>query len=140
MLSLILLRAPFYAYRFSYDGDLNLQKMIYRLGKFKGACHGDEMFHLFKPKIMDLEPERNSPSRAVREQMCRLWTDFAKHGKPSPVWEPLKVNAGTDADPTLDVLSISDKLEMVTNPDEGRTKFWRALYKRYNGDFLKPKL
>ncbi|GAB0095021.1 Carboxylic ester hydrolase [Sergentomyia squamirostris] len=119
-------KAPLFFYRFSFDGELNLPKKLFGLGKNNGACHGDDMFYLFKMKMMDMDVEEESEAFKVRATMCRLWTNFAKYGHPTP-----------PEDTTL-----SFKWTPVeAAPAKGeRMDFWRQQYKLWNDSFLKPKL
>lgn len=80
--------------------------------------------------------------------MCKLWTNFAKYGNPTPeadnslsfVWTPVrKCTEGQTF--KLDYLEISNqKIEMQQNPDYDRIQFWRAIFRKFNGDFLQAKL
>lgn len=132
-------------YRFSYDGDLNLPKKLFGLGQYPGACHGDDMFYMFKMKHVDYDVEPESESFKVREKMCKLWTNFAKTGDPNSgdsqlddcKWPPIQAPGATF---DVDALDISQKLEVVRNPDSKRIQFWKDLFKTFNDSFLKPKL
>lgn len=67
--------SPVYFNKFCFDGQLNIYKRTLNLN-FNGACHGDEMFYLFK--TMDVEPE--SIEYKVVKRMAKMWTNMAKYG------------------------------------------------------------
>lgn len=138
--------SPIFMYQFSYDGELNLPKRLFGLGKHEGACHGDDMFYLFKMKFMDLDVEEETDCFKVRDKMCRMWTNFAKDNNPTPrndpelagiQWDPVKQHvAGTFVPRALDI----DKNMKMINPLTERMAFWRKLYDRFNKNFLTSKL
>lgn len=83
----------------------------------------------------------------VRSTMCKLWTNFAKYGEPTPpnqrfdfIWSPIK--RVDDSSPfILDYLSIGvDRIGMQRNPHELRMIFWRKMFEKFNGGWLKGKL
>lgn len=73
--------------------------------------------------------------------MCKLWTNFAKYGNPTPKhnnpisieWESLSTN-----DDDLKYMILGDNPRMVTNNHSERIKFWKEKYEKYNGSFLNP--
>jgi acetylcholinesterase len=76
--------------------------------------------------------------------MCKLWTNFAKYGNPTPdshenplaiKWEPVK---STDKDLKYMVLSENPRMETDLHGD--RIELWKSVYEQQNGSFLKPKL
>lgn len=77
----------------------------------------------------------------MRTVMCRMWTNFAKCGHPTPegsglgfTWEQYESKQGG-------CLQIShEDVKMVENPFKERLEFWKNLYGRHNESFLKPKL
>lgn len=83
----------------------------------------------------------------VRTTMCKLWTNFAKYGEPTPpnqhfefIWSPIK-RANDDSTFILDFLNIAvDRIAMLRNPHELRMSFWRKMFDEYNGGYLKAKL
>lgn len=132
-------------YQFSYDGELNMPKKLFGLGKHKGACHGDDMFYLFKMKFLDMDVEEEEEAYQVRDNMCRLWTNFAKTSNPTPAsdprmagiqWKPIPQQKGSFTPIALD---INTKLQMIT-PNVDRVNFWKKLYNTYNKGFLSSKL
>lgn len=81
--------------------------------------------------------------------MCKLWTNFAKYGDPTPdnidsplpfKWKPLKHVDPAAKDFDVDSLEINTDCKMVKNPYKSRMDFWRNVYKQWNENFLNPKL
>lgn len=136
-----------FLYEFCYDGELNIFKKLLQMQGVPGACHFDELFYLFDAKIIGMEVARHSPAWKMRETMCKLWTNFAKYGDPTPdhcnplsvKWNPVQ-NVPENADSVdLDYLRIDEKFEMFKNMEKHRIDFWRGVYKKYNSSFLDPK-
>lgn len=91
----------------------------------------------------------DSPEARVRYYMCRLWTNFAKYGNPTPAddatlpfrWEPVAhIDPKSKDEFQLNCLNIDAEPKMVRNPDKARIDFWRGVYRRFNDDILKVKL
>lgn len=132
-------------YQFSYDGELNLPKKLFGLGKHGGACHGDDMFYLFKMKFVDMDVEEDTEAFRVRNQMCKMWTNFAKTSNPTPKndpelsgidWQPLKQQM---KEFTPRALNIDKEMAMIS-PLTERMAFWKRLYQRFNRNHLVSKL
>ncbi|XP_055701968.1 acetylcholinesterase isoform X2 [Phlebotomus papatasi] len=140
-------RSPMFFYRFSYDGELNLPKRLFGLGQNKGACHGDDMFYLFKMKMMDMDVDEKSEAFKMRATMCRLWANFAKYGNPTPPQDTSLPFKWTPVEPVpkggqyrLNALDIDRDIGMIVEPEKERMDFWRKQFKLWNESFLKPKL
>lgn len=118
-----------YFYRFSVDGDLNMfKKLIYN--SEKGAQHGDELGYLFKVPFLSLKP--GSLEETVLKRMVKIWTNFAKTGKPiiskdqllNVDWKPVDKNGKL-----LHFVDIGTKLVAGVNPEAERMEFWDELGK-----------
>uniref|UniRef100_A0A182SFL0 COesterase domain-containing protein n=1 Tax=Anopheles maculatus TaxID=74869 RepID=A0A182SFL0_9DIPT len=143
--------SPMFYYQFSYDGELNMYKKLLQL-TIPGACHADELSYLFLMRLANIDVKPDSEAGRVRQLMCRMWTNFAKYGHPTPVadrnnlpcqWEPVdKVSPGTDGSVPfrLKCLDIGAETKMIMDPAKERIDYWRSVYKRWNEDFLKVKL
>jgi Carboxylesterase family len=82
--------------------------------------------------------------------MCRFWTNFAKHGDPTPnddkshsvKWNYAR-SIDRDAfneDVIIDYLKIdNDEVKMYKNMYKERIDFWRGVYAKYNQSYLNPK-
>ncbi|XP_058463057.1 acetylcholinesterase-like [Malaya genurostris] len=137
-------QSPLYYYNFSFDGTMNMFKKLLQLD-VPGACHADELAYLFLFRMAPVEVTPDSAEARVRYYMCRMWTNFAKFGNPTPVNDstlPFRWNPVVNVDPIskeaveLDCLDICANPKMIRNPDKQRIDFWRGVYKRYSVDFL----
>lgn len=97
--------------------------------------------------------DEQSKSAQIAKRMCKMWTNYAKYGNPTPdagadekdkltfQWKPVEPVSQHSVKPVkLDYLDIGENIEMRTNPDRERMDFWRQEYLKWNGSFLKPKL
>ncbi|XP_055610914.1 venom carboxylesterase-6-like [Uranotaenia lowii] len=137
--------SPVFFYIFSYISELNkLRKLSNTPDSLPGASHGDDLCYLFSSSFFDTDSiDSDSDAFAYRQQMCKLWTDFAKFGEPTPDdsagfrWQPL--NTDTD-DFHLNALELNKIPKMIVDPFAERFNFWKALFKQYNGGHLNPKI
>lgn len=141
-------QSPLFYYNFSFDGMLNMYKRLLQL-KIPGACHADELSYQFLMRMAPVDIEADSPEARVRYYMCRMWTNFAKYGNPTPVedstlpfrWDPVaKIDPDSKEEFQLNCLDIDAEPKMIKNPDKHRIDFWRGIYKRFNESMLKVKL
>lgn len=96
-----------------------------------------------------MNPEEYPEAYQIMKRMCKMWTNFAKYGNPTPSddqtvldfqWHPIQKYSKREKF-NLDYLEIgSDSIEMQCNPDDNRIQFWRDIFAKWNGDFLKAKL
>lgn len=136
-----------FLYEFCYDGELNGFKSLLKMDKIPGACHFDELFYLFEPKILRLTTEKDSSAWKMRDTMCNMWTNFAKFQNPTPEsmkdmlckWTPAIKSEEKNKKIDLDFLRIGETFKMSTNLYEERIDFWREIYTKYNGGFHNPK-
>uniref|UniRef100_A0A182N7N7 Carboxylic ester hydrolase n=1 Tax=Anopheles dirus TaxID=7168 RepID=A0A182N7N7_9DIPT len=146
-------KAPFYSYRFSYEGSLNKGKELLKFQKLPGACHIDEVYYLFSSPLLRTEIPPSDPAYRMRQLMVRMWTNFAKFADPTPAseggdlpcrWEPMQPVPGTDGQPTnYTVLSIGKELYMTTLPELERMGKFLDVTKRCNGtidNFVIPRI
>lgn len=142
--------SPLYFFRFDYDGDLGFFKKLFNMKHLKGVCHADELFYLFQTSFQDLPHKEDSPDTKIVRQMCRMWSNFAKYGNPTPSsnndglldfkWNPVKQVNENDDEFVLDYLNISKESKMEQQPDKERIHFWRDVFKTWNVKSLKHKL
>uniref|UniRef100_A0AAG5DUE4 Carboxylic ester hydrolase n=1 Tax=Anopheles atroparvus TaxID=41427 RepID=A0AAG5DUE4_ANOAO len=101
------LRAPLYRYLFAYDGAFGFMKNCFYRNSLvhpvmAGPMHGDELGYLFTPYVYRLglaeaagcpadgnARERYRTERRVQRHMVRLWSNFIKHGNPTPETGPV---------------------------------------------------
>ncbi|KAG5677769.1 hypothetical protein PVAND_007500 [Polypedilum vanderplanki] len=132
-----------YLYEFDFDGKLNFLKKALKMTKFKETCHFDELGYLFRHQIIDVNVSKDSREYKMRERMCKLWTNFAKYGNPTPShnnplpsnWDPLKP---TDKD--LNYMILSENPRMEVNLHSERIELWKTIYEKYNSSFFDPKV
>uniref|UniRef100_A0A2M3Z455 Carboxylic ester hydrolase n=1 Tax=Anopheles braziliensis TaxID=58242 RepID=A0A2M3Z455_9DIPT len=136
--------APHYHYRFTFDGRFSMLKRLFQQSHVAGACHGDDLFYMFNPRILPRVREDSDEVR-VRRILVALWTSFAKHGDPSvdvptdlvpEKWTPVRKIARDATDFDLDCLEINAAPRMVINPAGDRIRLWRRLLKQYRSDYL----
>jgi hypothetical protein len=83
----------------------------------------------------------------MRATMCKLWTNFAKYGDPTPdennplpfKWNPVKAATEDAKSINLEYLKIDQSSTMMQNMYKRRVDFWRRIYEKYNSSFLNPK-
>lgn len=102
----------------------------------------------FRFKNLRPDPDDCPEAFKVLHSMCKMWTNFAKYGNPTPdsdtalnlKWTPVKKIQPGDAF-ELNYLEIGEgAIEMKCNPDQERIQFWRDVYGKWNSGFLKAKL
>nr|AKH45324.1 PA-like protein F [Anopheles sinensis] len=140
------LQAPLYRYLFAYDGAFGYAKNCYYRNQIarpamRGPMHGDELGYLFTPYVYrtgraDTEgcpvasgKERYRSERRVQRQMLRLWSNFIKHGNPTPDTghtggkanrgQPIRWHPYNDPSPdrARHYLRIDQRLELVPEAD-----------------------
>ncbi|XP_055528117.1 cholinesterase 1-like [Wyeomyia smithii] len=134
--------APQYLYVFSFEDELNKFRSMFQVpDNLAGVCHSDELLYLFSSSLMGTEVETGSRADKFRSIMCKLWTNFAKCGNPTPVdggvnfvWEPVKPL--TDSPFIFAAAELNEPLKMVENPFMNRIQFWREIYARHFGNHL----
>ena len=95
---------------------------------------------------MHVEVEEVSRETKMRKLMCKLWTNFAKYGDPTPEhdnplnfkWKPLQPLTPTNN--TFDYLLIDDDTRMAQNLNKNRMDFWRVIYGKWNRSLVASKL
>uniref|UniRef100_A0A3F2YWM5 Carboxylic ester hydrolase n=1 Tax=Anopheles epiroticus TaxID=199890 RepID=A0A3F2YWM5_9DIPT len=135
--------APLYFYRFSYESELNqLRKVLNVPEGMPGASHGDELTYLFNSSILTATVEAGSSADQARTLMCRLWTNFAKFGRPTPEgdevgfqWDPLPPTSSGEPF-VLRALDLNNQVEVIENPMHERIQFWKSLAERFNPNLL----
>jgi carboxylesterase type B len=130
-----------FLYEFQFDGKLNLQKKQMKLEHLPFSGHADDVFHLFGGEWADkVELDEDSRECKMRAMMCKLWTNFAKYGDPTPdhdnplqfKWNSVQPFTKTATEVDFDYLVINDEMKMVRNLNKNRMDFWRKVYKKWN--------
>ncbi|XP_050327689.1 esterase B1 [Bactrocera neohumeralis] len=135
-------RSPLYFYRYDYTGGRDLFKRQLQLEFIPGACHADELHYLFQTPGIDSTKFAEKDRRNIK-RLSVMWTNFARHGNPTPadsditkdlgfVWQPLNnVNSKEKADLSLNCLIIDAECRMDRDPDKDRMDFWKEIYRSY---------
>ncbi|EDW85860.1 uncharacterized protein Dwil_GK23289 [Drosophila willistoni] len=133
-------QSPLYFYRLDYVGGRNLYKKVFQNDHLRGVAHADDISYIFQ-MYGDQTPYEPA-DLTVSRNLCNLWANFARYGKPSEDWKPVqKPEQGESFQ--LDFMLIDKECRMERNPDAERMEFWRTMYKRYNTkccESLKAKL
>lgn len=136
--------SPLYFYVFSYKTELNkLRELSQAPATCPGAVHGDDLCYLFSSSFFNTdEIDKSSPAYEYRRLMCKLWTNFAKFGTPTPdnslgfLWPSVQEANESTENFTLQAIDLNEEPKMVTNPFEERFNFWKSMFKQYNGCHL----
>ncbi|PZC76537.1 hypothetical protein B5X24_HaOG200178 [Helicoverpa armigera] len=121
-------KANMYNYYFDYAGGRNILKWVAGFGNEPGACHSDEILYLFKGNIWPF-PINNNDKKVI-EKMTKMWSNFAKHGDPTPTndllvkWEPSTKDQ-------LKFLYIDEDLKMGPIPNQDAYQLWKNIYEKY---------
>ncbi|XP_053600204.1 juvenile hormone esterase-like [Plodia interpunctella] len=114
-------------YVFSYAGGRNFAKHLNNI-TFGGAAHADELGYLFD---MSFWKQISDEDQLIVDLMTTMWTNFVKHGDPTPElsdllttkWTPI-----TEGSPHH-YLEIDRELHAKTRPFSSRMTFWDLFYK-----------
>ncbi|CAH2252348.1 esterase FE4-like [Pararge aegeria] len=122
-----------YFYKFTCKSELNLSSKIWGLdGLFSHrplTAHADDVGYLF-PSIPEEVIDMNSNTFKMIDQVTTLWTNFAKHGDPTPddglgtKWLPFTVE-------NEEYLDIGEILIPKTYPDKEEIEFWESIFKEF---------
>ncbi|XP_075235208.1 juvenile hormone esterase-like isoform X2 [Lycorma delicatula] len=110
------------------DGNMNNQTVA-AVNDFQlsGAAHGDELGYLFLVNKHDKMISSDKSEYQIREQMSKMWTNFAKNTDPNSEDVTVKWEKCTEKTPNH--LKIGDEMEIVnTNIETKRYLFWKALF------------
>ncbi|OWR41814.1 antennal esterase CXE20 [Danaus plexippus plexippus] len=120
---------PVYAYKFCYDGWMNLIKMLFRLWKYPGATHADDLFYIFKVKAT---LPQSFIEKNIIDRMALMWTNFAKYGNPTPGTQeqlPKKWYSINRKNPQLYV--IDKEFSSAGLWDDEDLRLWNETYSKY---------
>ncbi|CAH2107819.1 unnamed protein product [Euphydryas editha] len=116
-----------YFYRFNLVTELNVIKIDLGLTHLKGASHADELFYIFYNYLNKNAYQNNQKLRDIVYRVTKMWTDFAKTGRPTPdnslgaMWEPYTTKG-------KEYFNIEDPLSLGHYADRRRMEFWDRLY------------
>lgn len=141
-------QSKLFLYEFQFDGKLNIQKKLAKMQHIALAAHADDVFYLFGGVLVDkVKLTEDSREWKMRKTMCKLWTNFAKYGDPTPdgnnplsvKWHAVQPFNGDSNDIDFDYLVINDDVKLVRNLNKDRIDFWRK-YLKWNEDCVKARL
>ncbi|XP_061706646.1 juvenile hormone esterase-like isoform X1 [Cydia pomonella] len=128
-----------YLYMFSYAGERDFAKDKDNLSNTEGtATHADELGYLFD--ISYMKERVRDEDMLIVDMMTELWTNFAKHGNPTP--KPSKLiplQWPRVSQDKLPYLEINTELRLGSRPMHERMSFLDLLYKhigRYHKEHL----
>ncbi|KAL4709624.1 hypothetical protein ACJJTC_007355 [Scirpophaga incertulas] len=123
-----------YFYKFTCKSERNFTAMIFGVSNyFKGkilTSHMDEIAYLFPVKSVSQKIGPSSQTFKAINTVTKLWTNFAKTGKPTPDIS-LGVNWREFNPKSQPFLEIGNKLVNATKPDEEEFTFWENIFKTY---------
>ncbi|XP_028169801.1 esterase FE4-like [Ostrinia furnacalis] len=121
--------ATVYNYFFDYSGKRNVLKQRMGYGNESGACHADDLFYLFKPRIWPFSV--NEEDGKMIEWMTGMWTNFAKYGDPTPKAADIPVKWVPSTKNNLRYLYINNPMEMGPVPNPESYSLWKDIYDKY---------
>ncbi|CAB3223614.1 unnamed protein product [Arctia plantaginis] len=93
-------------------------------------CHSDDLSYIFPVPYFFGKVDESSETYKIIERVCKLWTNFAKYGNPTP-----DKSLGVDWMPyTLEkqeYLDIGNSLKIVFEPDKDEIDFWEKIFKEH---------
>ncbi|XP_037037773.1 esterase B1-like [Bradysia coprophila] len=140
-------QAKQFLYEFQFVGELNMMKKQMKIQNIPLASHADDVYYLFGGTLVDrAKLAKDSREWKMRETMCKLWTNFAKYGDPTPDKDnPLSFKwlAVQGADVVggngINHLVINDDIGLVSNLNKDRMDFWRK-HLNWSEDFVWARL
>lgn len=122
---------PVFFYRFSFDGQIHFFPRDPKTQVVKGAAHGDELSYLFSgDHHTEIKP--GSPVDLAIRRLTKIWTNFARYGKPIPDKDKLlDVDWLPVTKTDLNYVNIDKDLSSGVNPDAEGVAFWDKLYEDY---------
>nr|QEA03467.1 carboxylesterase [Plodia interpunctella] len=120
---------PVFSYKFSYDGWMNVAKMLFGYPSSPGATHADELFYMFRLKLPLVTA---FVEKSIIKQMATMWTNFARYSDPTPEMTsllPMKWKPTAKEDPKLLVIDKQFSTEPLWYSEV--ILFWNETYSKY---------
>lgn len=151
---------PVFEYRYHYAGSFTMKNFLWpldeglgtvakfvvrNLGRYVGldlfaneewACHLDELFLMFKSSFIPFDTVYTDRDKKVSALMLQMWTNFARHGDPTPKgnnspgdrWLPV----GPDKHPKhLEISDETPTLKTDSAEYKRRIDFWERVYQEH---------
>lgn len=129
-----------YMYKFDYRGTLNAVKantLAESNIKVKGVATGDEICYVLKceplwENYVKMNRDEDNRDKAFIKEMTNLWSNFAKHGDPTPVdytgnvtWPPMTLEGNN-------VLLLRKSFKTIDFKKENSVfDFWNHIYETF---------
>ena len=119
-------------FRFSFSGALSFNQRFLDLMEYPGALHGDDAHYLYHYDVFPLTVLPIDEALRVRLRFIRLWTNFFKHGHPTPSRvDPLLRAVWPMYTEDKDFLDIDSFLTPDVDPFHERLKMWHDFDRRF---------
>ena len=100
------------------------------------VCHADELFVMWKASIIPFDTVYTEKDKRVSAAMIQMWTNFAKHGDPTPQdeitpgdkWIPV---TGGQESKHLDISADGPELKSDSVQYIKRGEFWERVYEEH---------
>ncbi|KAI5639533.1 carboxylesterase family domain-containing protein [Phthorimaea operculella] len=119
-----------FVYKFSAVSDRNVFGKKAEKYNIRGAGHLDDLYYLFHAKKYNLPLDKTSREYKMIQLMTNLYTNFAKHGNPTPAASCMSwpaYNRSTEC-----FVDIGDTLVLGSGLDNNVAAFWNTLRRRNN--------
>ncbi|XP_023726680.1 esterase E4 isoform X2 [Cryptotermes secundus] len=114
--------AQVYYYLFDYRGTNSFSTVLLNSTADYGPVHLDDVLYLFPQDFIFRNSKLTAEDERMVETMTKLWTNFARNGKPAPTWKPVS------SPDVLDYIRIAhDGLHPSQGPLKERSEFWDTL-------------
>ncbi|CAK1554317.1 unnamed protein product [Leptosia nina] len=118
--------ANVYQYMFAYTGERNFVKKRHNVTE-GGAAHADELGYFFD--MTTLDKNVNEDDQIIVDRVTTMWTNFVKHGNPTPEASDLLPIAWPKATKdTLHYLKIDKEMTIGARAFSDRMAFWDLFY------------
>ncbi|KAI5639534.1 carboxylesterase family domain-containing protein [Phthorimaea operculella] len=112
-----------FVYKFSGVSERNIFGKIGAKYNLTGASHLDDLVYLFHPERANLPVDKNSREYRMIQIITTIFTDFAKHGNPTPDMSWPAYNNTTES-----YMDIGDTLVPGRGLDKDVAAFWEAIF------------
>ncbi|VVC98113.1 unnamed protein product [Leptidea sinapis] len=127
-------KSNIYMYRFSPVSERNVFGNLGKDYGVSGAAHLDDIMYIFNSKKFNLPVDNNSRSFQIVQQVCTLFTNFAKLGNPMPDSKKGLKWPEYDLEHKL-YLDIDEHLSIGSKLDKDNMEFWKSIYKNADVPF-----
>ncbi|VVC98111.1 unnamed protein product [Leptidea sinapis] len=123
-------KSKIFLYKFSAVTERNI--FAHRGAQYvpgaKGFAHMDDLMYIFYASKYNLPIDKNTKGYKMIQQICRLFTNFAKYGNPTPD-SSFNVKWPEYKSTSKGYLDIDETLKPGVDLDVEIVKFWDSIYK-----------